>query len=281
MGGVRVVTDSTADIPPEMAAELGIAVIPCLVSFGEEVFQDRVELSPDAFFSRLQESGQMPTTSQPPPGAFEQVYLQLTEEGAEGIASIHLPRRLSGTYNSAWAAAQAVSERVPVRVLDCGNVAMALGWSAILAARRARRGASVEEVVQAAEETFPRLRVWAALDTLEFLRRGGRIGAAQALLGTMLQVKPLIVVQDGEVQPLERVRTARRALERLRQIAAEHAPFTELAILHTRHPQAAAELADSLAELHPRERMVIFEAGPVLATHAGPGALGLCAVLRS
>lgn len=279
MSPIAVVTDSTSDIPPQLTRELGIRVVPTLISFDGEVFRDRVELPPEDFYARLERSERPPTTSQPPPVAFETVYSELAEEGHEGVVSIHLPRELSGTFNSAWTAAQAVSERIRVEVLDSRNVVMAMGWAVITAARRAREGAGLEEVAQAARETFPLLRVWAVLDTLEYLQRGGRIGKVQALVGTMLNVKPLLVVEDGEVRPLERVRTKKRGVERLIEIAEAHAPFRELAILHTRDAQGAEALAEALDRLFPRQRMVLFEAGPTIGVHAGPGALGLCAVL--
>lgn len=279
MPRIRVVTDSMSDLPAELAGELGIESIPGLVNFGGQVFRDRIDLSADEFFERLEREPRPPGTSQSPPAAFEEVYERLAAGGAEGIVSIHIAKQLSGTFNSAWTAAQAFEERLPIAVLDSGSVAMALGWAVVLAARAAAEGASLDEVAATAEGAFPRLRLWATLDTLEYLRRGGRIGAAQALLGAVLKVKPMITVQDGSVQPLERVRTRQRAVGRLVEIAQAEAPFQELAILHTRDPEGAAKLADRLAHLHPREKMVITEIGPVVATHAGPRALGLCAVL--
>ena len=278
MPAVKVVTDSASDIPPTMAKELGITIVPCSVHFGWRTYRDGVDLSSDEFFAELAKSPVLPTTSQPSVGLFEEAYRRLTKE-TEQIISIHLPEKLSATINSARLAAQALSE-VEIAIVDSGQVSMSQGWLAIIAARAARQGKSLADIVALVRDAIPRLRLVAMLDTLEYIRRGGRIGRVAAMLGTLLKVKPLVQFLNGEALPLENARTRRGALRRLAEIAADMAPFEELAIMHANAPAVAQELAGMLAHLHPLERIVVSQVGAILGTHVGPGAVGICCVLE-
>lgn len=276
---VKVVTDSVATVPLDLVQELNITVVPANVVFGQEVFQDGVDLSPEAFYARLATSPVLPTTAVPPPGVFEAVYRRLGREGRH-IVSIHIPARLSGMVNAAQTAAQALPE-MEIAVVDGGNISMALGWLVVIAARAAQAGRTFDEVLAQMQATIPRLRLVAMLDTLEYVRRGGRISLPQAWLGTLLDVKPIIEVRDGEVRPVGRVRTRSRALQRLVELVAETGAAEEMAVIQANAPDMAERLRQMLGELHPLDRIPITEAGPVLATHAGPGAVGVAWVLAS
>jgi DegV family protein with EDD domain len=276
MSQVRIVTDSVSDIPADMREALGIAMVPAVVVIDGVSYRDQVELSSVEFYRRLAQSRELPTTSQPPVGEFEKVYRQLARETDE-IISIHIPAALSGTIRSAQAAA-AMIEDARVTIVDSTQISMALGWLVILAARAAREGRSRDEILALVEETIPRLRLVAVLDTLEYARRGGRIGRATAMMGTMLRVKPLIGVRDSEVVPLENVRTMRRAIARLLEIVSEWAPLQEAAVIHTAAPELAEEVRQRLGRFHPPESILVVEAGPVLGTHAGPRAVGIACV---
>jgi DegV family protein with EDD domain len=277
MGRVRVVTDSLANIPPEMVEELGITVVPTNVHFGQEVYRNGVDLTSEEFYLRLANSSILPTTSQPSVGIFEEVYRRLGRETGQ-IISLHIPALVSGTFNSAHTAAQALPD-LEIAVMDSSNISMALGWLVVKAARAAQQGKDLCEIVALAEETIPRLRLLAAVDTLEYAYRGGRLGKGKALMGTLLRVKPIVQILRGEVLPVENVRTRHKALQRLVELVAEKAPFEEVAVPHTNAPDVAQEVRGMLAAIHPVDRIPITEAGPVLGAHAGPGAVGIACVL--
>jgi DegV family protein with EDD domain len=278
MPQVRIVTDSIADIPPPMAAQLGITVIPAIVRFGDEAFEDGVNLSNDEFYARLRSSPVLPKTSVPPVGAFEEVYRQLGRE-TDQIVSIHVPARLSGMLNAATSAARALPD-LQIEVIDSTNISMAMGWLAIMAARVANEGQSLHEVVALVRQTIPKVRLLAVVDTLEYAVKGGRIGKGQALVGSLLRVKPLLQVLSSELLPLENVRTLRRAVARLMELVGELGPLAEACVAHADAPDLAREVRQMLAPIHPIDRIPIVEAGPVLGAHAGPGAVGVACVLR-
>ena len=200
---VRVVTDSTADIPPEIAAELGIDVVPLNVHFGTDTYRDNIDLSADEFYQRLVSSPRPPTTSQPSVGAFLEVYQKALGE-ADGIVSVHISAKLSGTWNSAVQAREQLDDSSRVQVVDTQQASMGLGWVAVTAAKAAQAGASLDEVASAAKSACEQVRVIFLVDTLEYLQKGGRIGKAQAMFGSVLAIKPLLTLQDGEVHPMER-----------------------------------------------------------------------------
>jgi DegV family protein with EDD domain len=276
---VKIVTDSTADIPEELAAELEITIVPCNVHFGLETYRDGLELSKEEFYSKLKTSSTLPTTSAPAVGLFEATYENLASE-TDQILSIHVASTLSAIYNSAHLGAEAVSG-VEITLIDSGQVSMGLGWLVIAAARAAQEGQPLAQIGALVEDMRPRVRVFAALDTLEYLRKGGRVGKTVAALGTLLNIKPLVEVRDSAVLPLERVRTRRKSIQRLIELVAELGPLEELAVLHTNAPQEAQRLAEEISFLHPLERILIAEAGVIIGTHAGPNGLGVaCMVAR-
>ena len=276
---VKIVTDSTADIPEELATELEITIVSCNVHFGLEAYRDGLDLSKEEFYARLKTSPTLPTTSAPAAGLFEAIYRKLASE-TDQILSIHLASALSAIYNSACLGAEAVSG-VEITLIDSGQVSMGLGCLVIAAARAAQGGQSWAQIVALVEDMMPRVRLFAALDTLEYLRKGGRVGKTVAVLGTLLSIKPMVEVRDSAVLPLERVRTRRRSIQRLIELVAELGPLEELAVLHSNAPQEAQRLAEEISFLHPLERILIAEAGVIIGTHVGPNGLGVaCVVAR-
>jgi DegV family protein with EDD domain len=274
---VKIVTDSTADIPEELAAELEITIVPCNVHFGRETCRDGIELSKGEFYTRLETSPTLPTTSAPATGLFEATYRELANE-TDQILSIHLAGALSAIYNSACLGAETIPN-LEVVLIDSGQASMGLGWLVIAAARAAQEGQSLAQIVALVEDMKPRVRLFAALDTLEYLRKGGRVGKTVAVLGTLLNIKPLIEVRDSAVLPLERVRTRRKSIERLIELVAELGPLEELAVLHSNAPQEAQRLAEEVSFLHSLERILIAEVGVIIGTHAGPNGLGVACVI--
>lgn len=276
MVAIRVVTDSTADIPPQVASALGITVIPDEIIFGQQVYRDGIDITLERFEALLRSSRHFPKTAQPGLGVFLETYRRLGQDGAAGILSVHVGHRLSGMCSTAQAAAAELSSKVRVAVVDSRQLSVAQGWQAIAAARKAQRGASFEEIVALAQR-LPALAYAAAmLDSLDHVRRGGRLGRLAAVMGAVLQVKPLISVMDGRPELLGKVRTQRKALDRLVEHVGLKAPFLALAVLHVGVPQLAADLADRLAAFHPRDRIMVKEVGVAVATHLGPGAVGVC-----
>ena len=221
---VRIVTDSTSDIPLEKARALGITIVPLTVFFGEQAYLDGIELDNAAFYSKLRTSKQSPRTSQPPPAAFQEAYTRLINEGADGILSVHLSSKLSGTYQSACTGRDALPDdmkKIPIEVVDSQIVSLGMGVPVMHAAEEARQGASLPELKTRLLDRLARTRVLFVLDTLEYLKRGGRIGGAEALLGNMLSVKPLLTFKNGEIIALERPRTRSKAFARIAQLVNE------------------------------------------------------------
>lgn len=271
---VKVVTDSTADLPLQVAQGLGITVVPLQVHFGNEVYRDGVDLGADEFYQRLTRGPLFPTTSQPSVGAFQETYTSLLQQGKE-IVSLHISAKLSGTLNSARLARENLKSLGRIEVVDSLSGSLGMGLSVIAAAAAARTGASLEEVVTVARQAIARTKVLFMVDTLEYLHKGGRIGKAQAFLGSLLQVKPLLSVHEGEIYPVARVRLRRRALERLYEFARNYTRIEALALAYSTTPQDVEDLARRLADLFPREKMQISRFGPVLGTYLGPGAVGI------
>lgn len=271
--GVRVVTDSACDLPDDLIERDGIEVVPLTIRFGKEELVDRKELSTDEFWRRLAESDVLPETSAPSAGAFEAAFRRLIGDGATGIICINLSSKLSATMQSAQVAAQAVQADCPVVVVDSLMVSMGLGSLCLTAARRAADGDSLESIVANVTDRRNRSKLYGALDTLEFLRKGGRVGNARALLGSMLAIKPVLEVRDGEVEEAGKVRTRSKAL-RLLVDRVKKGPFENLAVLHGNAPDLD-ELLDLLEPLTPRDEIVIGQIGPVIGTHAGPRVIGV------
>jgi len=277
MGKIRVVTDSAADVPSELARRLDITVLPCYVIFGAKVYRDGVDLTHREFYDKLAASSVLPTTSQPPLGLFVETYQNLLQE-SEGIVSIHIASTLSGVFNAARVAAEALST-APIAVVDSQQLSMGAGWQVIMAAQAAREGHTLAEVVSLVQASQPRARAAAMLDSLEHVRRSGRISRVTALMGTALRVKPLLQIRAGEVTPMATVRTRGKALQRLAEFMAAQGAFKELCVAHADAADAAQEVVERLSTVYPRERLLICQAGAAVTTHLGLGAVGICGVL--
>ncbi|HEY63878.1 MAG TPA: DegV family protein [Caldilineae bacterium] len=274
---VRIVTDSTSDIPEDLAKELDIQIVPLRVIFGEEVLLDRIDISSDAFFERLKSSPTLPTTSQPPPADFLKVFEEAIREGDE-VVCIVISSDLSGTYESAIRAKETLGD-VPITVIDSRITSMGLGLAVEEAARMAKAGATRQEIAQRIEKLLPKISVLFVVDTLEYLQKGGRIGGAQALVGTLLRIKPLLTLRGGRVDLLERVRTRRKAIDRMIEIAAQRAQAAgcphRVGVLHAQAPNEAEYIAQQARERLDCEHLLLSQIGPVLGTHVGPGTVGI------
>ncbi len=276
---VRIVTDSTADIPPQEAEALGITIVPLTVFFGDEAYLDNIELDNARFYEKLQASKELPRTSQPAPAAFQEAYTRLIEAGADAIISVHLSAKLSGTYQSACTARDTLPEqmrKIPIEIIDSQSISAGMGLALHKAAQEARQGATVEQIKAHLLDQFARTRIIAVLDTLEFVKRGGRIGAARAMLGNMLSVKPIISLKDGEVIPLEQPRTRSKAYARIAQIVSESGPLEEIAIAES-NEEVGQQLAQALKSVYTGE-IAIYKLGGVLGTHTGPGTVAVVIV---
>lgn len=271
---VRIVTDSACDLPQPRADEAGIEIVPLTIRFGDEEFVDRVELSYDEFWRKVATSPVLPETAAPSPGAFEERFRALAADGADGILCIDLSSRLSGTMQSAQVAAKSLEGEIPVRIIDSMSVSMGLGNQCLRAADLARTGADLDTVAAETERTVARTRVFGTLDTLEHLRRGGRIGGAQAMLGSVLAIKPVIEVRDGVVTEAGKVRTRTKSLDHLAdKLAAAKSP-SQVFVFHAQAPDID-EFVVRVRALAPGVDIEIGEIGPVIGTHAGPRTIGL------
>ncbi|MEU4212277.1 DegV family protein [Streptomyces sp. NPDC026206] len=272
---VAIITDSTAYLPRQEMERHRITAVPLTVVLGGEALEEGTGISARALAQALQKRKPV-TTSRPGPEVFAAAYRAAAEAGAEGIVSLHLSAELSGTYDAAVLAAREAP--VPVRAVDTGMVAMALGFCALAAAETARAGGTLDEVVAAAEKRAQGTAAYFYVDTLDYLRRGGRIGAAQALLGSALAVKPLLQLEDGRIELREKVRTASKAIARLEEIAVERAGAApvDVAVHHLAAPDRAALLAERLRERVPGlVDLHVSEVGAVIGAHTGPGLLGV------
>ena len=269
---VKIVTDSTADLPIQLARELGITVVPVYVRFGNKVYRDRVDISEDEFYQRLLGSRVHPTTSQPTPTDFADAYTKLSKESDE-IVSIHLSSKTSGTYNSALQGRELVGEKCHIEVVDSRSVSMGLGLVAMAAARLAGTGESLPRVMDEVGQAMAHIRLLGVLDTLKYVLKGGRIGKAKALLGGMLQVKPLLTMREGELFPAGLVRTRAKGLERLYEWVKSVLNIQELAIVHSTTPGEALSLKERIASILAGERIHLARLGPALGVHGGPGTL--------
>jgi DegV family protein with EDD domain len=277
---VRIVTDSTADLQPKEAEALGITIVPLTVFFGEEAYLDNVELDNASFYSKLQTSKELPRTSQPSPASFQAAFTRLIEEGADGIISVHLSSKLSGTYQSACTARDSLPRsvrKVPIEIIDSQSISAGMALGLKRAAEEARQNLGIEEIKAHLIDQFIRTRIVAVLDTLEFVKRGGRIGRASAMLGNLLSFKPIIALKDGEVVPLERPRTRIKAYDRVAQIIAESGELQELAVAEA-NEEVGLQLAEALQRVY-QSQITHYKLGSVLGTHTGPGTVAVVAVL--
>ena len=270
---IRIVTDSTADLPAEVAEQLGITVVPLNVHFGEETLLDGIDILPDEFFQRLRAARQLPTTSQPSPGKFMEVYGSLAEAGDQ-IVSIHISDKLSGTLNSARQAKEQM-EGSSIEIIDSRQAALGTGLVAIAAAKAAQQGASYETVLDEANSAVEQVQLFGLLDTLEYLRKGGRIGMVRGFVGTLLKVRPIITVLDGIVQSATSVRSRAYGIQYMVTLAEERAPLKQAAVMHSSTDEEAEALAERIRPLVADGQVLLGRIGPVVGTHAGPGVIGI------
>lgn len=277
MKRISIVTDSTAYLSPDLVDLYDIRVIPLNVIFPDRTYLDGVDIAPAEFFDQLENSSELPTTSQPSAGRFEELYRELVEEGAEAIISIHISAALSGTVSSAQVAKANLPD-IPIYVIDSKFTAMAQGFLVLEAARALRAGVSAEKVVDMIEGLIPRMNIIFVVDTLKYLHKGGRIGGAAALFGTALGIKPLLFLNDGRVDTLEKIRTKKKAQTRLVDIVAEEATGKKLhcTIIHGDALQEAEALLEEVTARCDCVESYISEVSPVIGTHIGPGAVGAC-----
>jgi len=271
---VRIVTDSACDLPESIATELGIEIIPLAIRFGDDEFIDRIELTTAEFWAKAANSPTLPATAAPAPGAFEAAYRRAAADGATGVVVVSLSGALSATMQSAEVAARSVADELAVRVVDSRSVSLGLGMIAVACARRAAGGGDADEIAALATDLASRTRVFGALDTLENLKKGGRIGNAKALLATALAIKPIIEVIDGKVEQGGKQRTRSKALAFLVDKVREYeGRMSSLAVLHA----DCADVDEFVAMLRPLygDEIIVGEIGPVIGTHAGRGTIGV------
>lgn len=276
---VRIVTDSTADFSPAEAEALGITIVPLTVFFGDDAYLDNVELDNARFYEKLQDSKELPRTSQPSPALFQETYQRLIDEGADAIISAHLSSGLSGTYQSACTGRDLLPEesrKIPIEVIDSQTISAGIAMGLRHAAAKVKQGVEATEIITELKDQFARTRIIAILDTLEYVKRGGRIGTARALLGNMLSVKPIITLKEGTVVPLEQPRTRSKAYQRAAQIIAESGSLQEVAIAES-NEEVGQQLADVLKGVYSGE-IPRYKLGGSLGTHTGPGTVAVVSV---
>ena len=271
---VKIVTDSLSDITSDIAEGLGITVVPLTVLFGHESFLDRVTMTTDEFYYKLTHDTIWPTTTQPPPGDFVDVYNKLAEETDE-ILVITLSSKISGTYESALNAKNLVEKKCRIEVIDSQTVAMSLGLIVIAAAKSAQKESNLDELVGLVRGAMSRSHVITYFDTLKYLAKGGRIGKAQGLLGSMLSIKPILTIKDGEVAPLTRMRSLAAGMDYLYNFVAGFSDIEELAVEHSTTPDEADKLVERIGLVFPKERIYRSTISPVLGVYAGPNALAV------
>jgi DegV family protein with EDD domain len=274
---IRIVTDSTSDLPADLAAEYGIQVVPCYINIGCESYLDAVGLSRAEFYQRLPDYNPLPTTSAPGIGKFVEIYEQLAGEGATDIISIHVHAKFSNLCNAAQLAANTL-QHIKVTVVDSMSVSMGIGFIALAGARAARAGASFGEVMAHVRNTIERTHLFAVLDTLEYLRRSGRVNRLMAGLGNLLQVKPVLTLYQGRLS-IEPVRTYRNSFERLAGLLASVSPLQALTLAHAHAPDRLEALRQQIQHLFPPGLATpVVEVTPIIGTHIGPGAVGFLCV---
>jgi DegV family protein with EDD domain len=274
---IVIVTDSTADVPDAIAEKLNIRVVPAILMLGEQSFEDGKGFSREEFYERLPEMNPLPTTGTPSAGTFENLYQMLFTQGTEEIISIHVSSSLSSIYSTAQMAAQSFGERV--HVIDSESLSLGFGWQVIAAAEAATQNLSVPQIIEIIHSTRKKMRLFAMLDTLEYVHRSGRVGWARARLGSLLRIKPFIEVRDGEVFSLGQTRTRRKGIARLQDLLQEQGELERLAILHTNAEADAIDFLQNLSIEIP-ENPLIVNVTTIIGTHVGPNGLGFSIVLK-
>jgi DegV family protein with EDD domain len=278
MPGIQVVTDSACDLPPALAEELGVRVVPLTIRFGDEELVDREELSSKEFWDRVVTGPHMPQTAAPAPGAFQAVFSEAAESGMDGVICINMSSKVSATIQAAKTAADSVADRIPVAVVDSLTLTMGLGLLVIEAVGLAASSSSLDELLADVEEAASRVRVFGVVDSLDFLRKGGRIGGASHLVGSLLSIKPVLEVRDGVVEVDSKQRTRTRAVQYCASKAVDAGPLERVALADGRASDAG-EVADMLRKAKSENPLEISALGPVVGSHTGPGSLAVCFML--
>jgi len=273
MAKIKIVTDSACDLPPELADAHDIAIVPLSIRFGAQEYTDRVELSPTKFWELCRTEKELPETAAPSPGAFQMVFDAAKADGYDGVVCITLSAALSGTYQSAKAAADTMDGFVTV--VDSKAVTMAQGLIALAAADEAKAGADAATIAEHVVASIPRTHVMGVLDTLEHLVKGGRVGGAKGMIGSLLSIKPILELRNGVVEEESKQRTRSRAIKYLADKVKQDAPFTRVAIAHG-DADDVDQLLDQLSDVDLGTDLIICDLGPVVGTHGGPGIIGLC-----
>jgi DegV family protein with EDD domain len=274
---IAIVTDSTADVPEDIADKLSIYVVPAILMLGEQSFEDGKGFSRQEFYEKLPSMNPLPTTGTPSAGTFENLYQQLFAQGINDIISIHVASTLSSIYSTAQIAAQTFGERV--HVIDSESLSLGFGWQVIVAAEAAAQNLSVPTIIEKINRTRQNMRLFAMLDTLEYVHRSGRVGWARARIGSLLRIKPFIEVRDGQVLSLGQTRTRRKGIVRLHNLLLEQGNLERLAILHTNAESDAIEFLNNLNIKTP-ENPLIVNVTTIIGTHVGPNGLGFSVVLK-
>ena len=269
---IKIVTDSGSDLPLEVVKKLGITVVPVYIYFGEKAYKDGVDIGPDELYKRLVEGPIYPTTTQPMPADFAKVYGELSKD-ADAIVSIHLPTKVSGTYNAALQGIEAAKPKCEVHVMDSSSVSVGLGIVAMAAARKAKAGGNLTEVLEETKKAISQTQIRALLDTLQYLLKGGRITKTKALVGTLLNVKPILTMREGEMVQAGMARSYAKGIEQLFEFVKSHPNLQEVAISHTTVPEEAAALKKRIASIIGEERILMSRVGAGLGVHGGPGTL--------
>ena len=271
---IRIVTDSSCDLPSDLIEQYGISVLPCYVVVDDQTFKDGLEIQADDFYRRLLADGRTPTTAQPTPSDFQTVYRELVGQGDQ-IISIHVSSKLSGTLNSAQQAKASLDDGSAVEIIDSQLASIPLGLAVLDAAIMASKGGSVHDIAGQIRQRLSLHHGLFALDTLEYLQKGGRIGKARAFMGSVLHVKPILRLQDGEAHPVERPRNRERAMSRLVELAQELAPVRRLAVIYSTDPDRMVGLKQGLTGILPADQIIESRFGSTLGTYIGPDALGV------
>lgn len=274
---LKIVADSACDIPAEIATKLAITIVPVYVNVGEKSYLDGVELSRPEFYQNLTDYSPYPTTAAPAAGAFTETYERLAAEGATEILSLHIASSLSATYNAARLGAEAANA-VPVTLFDTQQITVGAGLLAIIAAEMANTGDDVAAIVAQLNEYVPHTRVFGTLDTLDSLRRSGRVNWATFGFGTLLQIKPIMMITGGEIEVIAKVRTRKRAVRQMLDTVQTFRPFVRLVVVHVNAAEAAAQLREQALPLFPNDELPIMEIGPAIGTHLGLGAVGFACI---
>ncbi len=275
MAKIKIVTDSACDLSPQLAEESDVTVVPLSIRFGDHEYTDRVELTPTQFWDLCRSAKELPETAAPSPGAFAKAYDEAKEAGYDGVVVVNLSAALSGTYQSARTAADSRTDGFPVTVIDSKAVTMAQGLVVLVAADLAKSGADLNTITEAIESAISRTHVLGVLDTLDHLVKGGRVGGAKGLLGSVLSIKPILELRDGVVEEESKQRTRSRALKYLVDKIRTAGPFERVAIVHGDASDLSV-VTDMLADVDLGTDLVISDLGPVVGTHGGPGLIGVC-----